>query len=231
MKRRYLHQVKKPSKVDAAEFYDAGHDYEAGYAKPLKRLLPHILRKELVWSVDYEDGDIDKVGEPILFMVASAGVKTLNFLKRNKVDFYQKDSYGKTLLHKFSHFDEYDEMVFMWTLNWFKAHGYVDAIDNDGFTALSGAIKFGSINKARQLLEAGADAMSRAKSAYQNGTGLTPWTQAIICLDGEDKGIACLELLMSKSKPTTELITEMIELAKSLSHLKTVKWIKKIAAE
>jgi ankyrin repeat protein len=227
MKRKFLYR--KPKETNIRGLHDAGDDYKLGYAKTLKRLLPHILRKELIWTeVDLQDnGQIEKCGEPVLFYVASSGIKTLEFLKSKKVNFYQKNSDGYTLLHQFSHYDEYDTDVFYWVLEWFKEHGYVDATTNDGFSALSCAIKFGAVNKAKKLLEAGANPMSQAKSAYLNAQGLTPWTQAINCLDGEEKRIACLNLLLSKSKPTPELITEMLESARFLNYSEIAKWIEK----
>jgi ankyrin repeat protein len=228
MKRNFFHH--KPKEASIVEIQDAGYDYELGYTRTLKRLLPHILRKELEWGevvYDYGDGCVKKMktGRPILFSVAVAGVKTLEFLESKKVDFLQADSDGNTLLHHFSHEDVYDMDVFVWVLDWFKKHGCIDVQTNDGFTALSGAIKFGTVNKAGQLLAAGANPMIRAESAYQGGKGLTPWTQAIICLDGEEKGIECMTLLASKSKPDADSIMEMLEDANAMRHMKMVKWI------
>jgi hypothetical protein len=199
--------------VRIASISDAGYDFEVGYSKPLRRLLPFILRKQLVWDENFD------FGSPVLFEVIQ-GIKTFDFLKKNKVDFYQKDSFGNNLLHEMISFDAEDE-VFLLVLDFYKSHWHIDDSDDDGFSALSCAIKFGKIGKASALLDVGADTMSRSKN------GLTPWKQAIICLDGEDKSIACLELLASKSKPSKDYLSELIQCAGELNHERTITWMEK----
>jgi Ankyrin repeats (3 copies) len=155
---------------------------------------------------------------PIIFFMLD-NLDVIKYLDANGVDFFIFDEFvgGHTTLH---HSLESDESIFRWIVDKYKKNGKIDVKNEDGFTALSQAIKFGKLHYAQILLEAGADPKS---SDLQ---GLSIAKQAIYCIEGEDVGISGLKLLIKNGLTfSNEDKKELIQNANFLSQHDMEKYL------
>ncbi|MFJ2479904.1 hypothetical protein ACIOWE_06490 [Pseudomonas sp. NPDC087598] len=159
------------------DLYEAGDALAGGDSSAMQRLLPHMKNRE-----SYSD-------IPVLFYVAE-NVETLDFLAENDVDFFQKNSLGGgCLLHRTAL--ESNDSVFAWVLGWYKTHNLIDVPDDAGVTTLSALLKLGPIERASQLIDAGASVDSVADNA------LTPARQAVFHMGEEAQAIEGLRILLA----------------------------------
>jgi hypothetical protein len=134
---------------------------------------------------------------PLLFRIAST-IEAFQFLRDNGVNLIQRDDSGSTFLMEPELPLERD--AYRWLADEFKARGAIDLADEEGFTALSGKIKFAEFDKARILLERGASVNSFATVARYGGARITVADQAVVCMPSdnipqESAAIAALQLL------------------------------------
>jgi Ankyrin repeats (3 copies) len=188
------------------EIFEAPVDFLAGKPNRLDSLI----------RLMHLGGTIDD--RPIIFFMLE-NLDVIKYLDKNNVDFFILDEFigGHTTLHQSI---DSDQNVFQWMVNKYKKNGKIDIKNEDGITALSAAIKFGNLEYAQILLEAGADPKS---SDLQ---GLSVAKQAIYCIEGEDIGISGLKLLIKHGLTfSKEYKEELIQNAQFLSQHKMEKYL------
>jgi ankyrin repeat protein len=188
------------------DVFEAADAFASGDLAPIERLLPKIERKEIFEDV------------PLLFFV-SKSQDIFDFLEKRGVDFLQKNARtGDTFLHNVTLDGGSD--IFEKVLAWYSDRGLIDASDNSGITALSVALKFGLIDRAERLIDRGADVSSVALN------GVTPFRQALYCLEGEDVAISELNLLVARGgRISADEVLDLKNAAMALGRRKVADWI------
>ncbi|WP_157381893.1 hypothetical protein [Burkholderia ubonensis] len=188
------------------DLYEASDALAGGDASRIIRLLPHIKNRELYCE------------RPLLFYVADS-VVTLEFLAANGVDFHQTHGVtGDSLLHHVA--ADCDQDAFEWVLAWHRINNIVDVVDRNGITTLSMLLKFGACERARQLIESGANIYSISEN------GSTPVRQAVFCLDGEDGAIKCLDMLFAEGLTINDTeLDSLVEAARQIDRSRLAQWL------
>ncbi|WP_423378190.1 hypothetical protein [Burkholderia sp. LMG 32019] len=188
------------------DIFEAADAFSEGDLAPIQRLLPKIERQEVLEGI------------PILFQVARSRA-IFDFLDSRDVNFLQRDERtGDTFLHCATL--DRDSALFEKVVAWYATRNLLEESGHSGITALSAALKFGLIERAEKLIDAGADMSTMATN------GLTPILQATYCLDGEVAAISGLNLLLlSGIEVSRDEALHLKKCASDLGRGEVEKWL------
>ncbi|MEO2216053.1 hypothetical protein ABGV49_03100 [Chromobacterium vaccinii] len=191
---------------DFINIFEADEELVNGSDVKIKKVIPLIEANQ----------EID--GTPVLFIIAD-GESTLEYLiKNHPLLLEKKDINGWTLLHAAT--AGFSDICFDKILNFFKNSKQLNIKDNDGFSPLSIAAKFGNTDKLQKLIVHGATTSTTPLET-------SPLYQAIININGEDVAIYCLQILSNDIKKISpEEKQSLIEASQKLKMAKLENWIK-----